>query len=196
MDTRDTVGVHTVAPGVVVSTPIERPDQTMVTEPSPRPQLPLVLATVVLVAAVGLGALVAGVLAGDDGTAVAQPQAQQPADLPAPPDPLTVTVAGPASASVGEPVDFTVTYADGTGIFAGTAEEWGDDVGTSSVQEGECPAAGEAAGPVGDTYRLAHTWTEPGTYTVVLGVHSYTCQGTTAVRETATRTLSLEVAAR
>jgi hypothetical protein len=49
---------------------------------------------------------------------------------------------------------------------------------------------------VGDTYRLAHTWTEPGTYTVVLGVHSYTCQGTTAVRETATQTLSLQVVAR
>jgi hypothetical protein len=196
MDTRDSVDVHTVEPDIVVSTAFAPHDQTMVEVPSPRPRLPLILTTCVLLAGVAVGAAVAGVLAGDDGSAVAQPEAQQPADVAAPPAALTVSVAGPASATVGEPVDFTVTYADGDGIFAGTSAEWGDDVGTSSVREAQCTAAGGPAGAVGDTYRLAHTWTEPGTYTVVLGVHSYTCQGTTAVRETTTQTLSLQVVAR
>jgi hypothetical protein len=107
-----------------------------------------------------------------------------------------VTVDAPASATVGESAEFRVSYTDGSGIFSGTVEEWGDDVGTSSLQQGQCTAASPAAGKLADTYRVSHTWTEPGTYTVVLGVHSYTCRGTSAVLETTQQSVTLQVLAR
>ena len=107
----------------------------------------------------------AAVISGSDDDSVAQPAAQQPADVPAPPAALAVTVDGPASVAVGEPVDFTVTYTDGSGIFSGTSEEWGDGVGTSSLQRGSAaPPPAEPAGSLADTYQVSHTWTEPGTY--------------------------------
>ena len=91
-------------------------------------------------------------------------------------------------------MEFTVTWSDGTGFFSGTSEEWGDGVGTSSVQEGTCPST-QAPGALSDTYGVTHTFTSPGTYTVTLGVHSWTCSGATAVQEQATVVHTVEVAA-
>ena len=78
---------------------------------------------------------------------------------------------------MGEPATITVTYTDGSGIFSGTSEEWGDGVGTSSLQEGRCSATAEPAGSLSDSYQATHRWTEPGTYSLVLGVNTYTCRG-------------------
>ena len=97
---------------------------------------------------------------------------------------------------MGEPATITVTYTDGSGIFSGTSEEWGDGVGTSSLQEGRCTAAAEPAGSLSDSYQVTHRWTEPGTYSLVLGVNTYTCRGTTAVQEKATTMLIVKVLAR
>lgn len=197
MDTRDKVGVRTSEPDVVVSSPVlrveSRGEMTPERSRGARWSLALGVALLLVAAAVGIG--IAAILAGGDAE-IANPASQQPADVPAPPAALAVTVVAPASATVGEPVDFTVTYTDGSGIFAGTVEEWGDGVGTSSLREGACSAAGDAAGPLTDTYQVSHTWTEPGTYTLVLGVHSYTCRGSSAVEETAKKSVTLQVLAR
>jgi len=102
----------------------------------------------------------------------------------------------PASVSVGELATITVTYTDGSGIFSGTSEEWGDGVGTSSLQQGRCSASAAPAGSLSDSYQVKHAWTEPGTYSLVLGVNTYSCRGTTVVQEHTTTMLIVKVLAR
>ena len=194
MDTRDHVEVHTAEPDVVVSTPL--PPAPPIVEPPRSARLPLAIIAVLILLASAVGIAVAAVVSGSGDDSVAQPQSQQPADVPAAPAALAVTADGPASVAVGELATITVTYTDGSGIFSGTSEEWGDGVGTSSVQEGRCSAAAEPAGSLSGSYQLKHTWTEPGTYSLVLGVNTYTCRGTTSVQEQRTTMLIVKVLAR
>jgi hypothetical protein len=195
MDTRDHVEVQTSEPDVVVSSPLP-PASPVMPDPARGTRLPLAIIAVLVLLAAAVGTAVAAVVSGNGDDSVAQPEAQQPADVPAPPAALSVTADGPASVAVGERATITVTYTDGSGVFSGTSEEWGDGVGTSSVQEGRCAAPAEPAGSLSDSYQVRHRWTEPGTYSLVLGVNTYTCQGTTAVQEKATTMLIVKVLAR
>jgi hypothetical protein len=194
MDTRDHVELQTAGPDIVVSSPL--PTASPMLEPARSPRLPLAIFAVLLLLASAVGIAVAAVVSGSDDNSVAQPQSQQPADVPAPPAALSVTADGPASVGVGELATITVTYTDGSGIFSGTSEEWGDGVGTSSLQEGRCSAPAEPAGSLSDSYQVKHRWTEAGTYSLVLGVNTYTCRGTAAVQEHATTMLIVKVLAR
>jgi hypothetical protein len=195
MDTREQLEVQTSEPDVVLSSPLA-PYPPVVLEPARGTRLSLAIIAVVALLASAVGIAVAAVVSGSDDDAVVQPQSQQPAAVPAPPAALSVTADGPASVAVGERARITVTYTDGSGIFSGTSEEWGDGVGTSSLQEGRCSAPAEPAGSLSDSYQVTHRWTEPGTYSLVLGVNTYTCQGTTAVQEHATTMLIVKVLAR
>jgi len=195
MDTRDQVKVKTSEPDVVVSSSLP-PAPPVVLEPPRGPRLPLAIIAVLVLLASAVGIAVAAVVSGSDDDSVATPESRQPADVPAPPAALSVTADGPASVDVGEQATITVTYTDGSGIFSGTSEEWGDGVGTSSLQEGRCSAPAEPAGSLSDSYQVTHRWTEPGTYSLVLGVNTYTCRGTTAVQEKATTMLIVKVLAR
>ena len=196
MTTRENAGVTVSSPDIVVLNSTSPPPAAPTSPPgrsSSRRRAAMIIAALVAVA--GIALVVAALLDGDE-QAVATPVAQVPADAPGAPEPLVVRAEGPASATVGEPVEFRVTYSDGSGTFSGTSEDWGDGVGTSSLREGQCTAADVAPDALSDSYRLSHTWTEPGTYTVTLGVHSYACKGTTAVQDQATQTLTLQVLAR
>jgi hypothetical protein len=195
MDTRGHVKVQTSEPDVVVSSPLP-PAPPMMLEPPRDARLPLAIVAVLILLASAVGIAVAAVVSGSDDDSVAQPKSQQPADVPAPPAALSVTADGPASVAVGERATITVTYTDGSGIFSGTSEEWCDGVGSSSLQQGRCSAPAEPAGSLSDAYQVTHRWTEPGTYSLVLGVNTYTCRGTTAVQESATTMLIVKVLAR
>jgi hypothetical protein len=128
----------------------------------------------------------------DDAVQVSTP----PAAEPVVPAVLSLDVAAPATVVAGQAATFEVTWQDGAGTFMGSTEEWGDDVGTSSLKQGRCDAATTTTdAPANGTFSTVHTWLEPGTYTVKLGVSSYTCQGGQAVVEEAAKTLTVEVVA-
>jgi hypothetical protein len=202
MDTRDHVDVQRSEPDIVVSSsvPPRPPGQPMLLDSPRGARLPLAIITILVLFITAVGIAIAAVVAGNDdsiaGDSVAEPQVQLPAAVPAPPAALSVTADGPASVTVGEQATITGTYSDGSGIFSGTSEEWGDGVGASSVREGRCSATAEVPGALSDSYQMTHRWTEPGTYSLVLGVHTYTCSGTTAVQEKATTLLIVKVLAR
>jgi hypothetical protein len=195
MDTRDQVEVRTSEPDVVVSSPLP-PAPPMVLEEPRGARLPLAIIGVLILLASAVGIAVAAVVSGSDDDSVAQPQSQQPADVPPAPAALSVTADGPASVAVGERATITVTYTDGSGIFSGTSEEWGDGVGTSSLQQARCSAAAAPAESLSGSYQVKHAWTEPGTYSLVLGVNTYTCRGTSTVQEQKTTMLIVKVLAR
>lgn len=143
-----------------------------------------------------LALVVIGVLwfgGGPDGVGTESPAAPANA-APAAPAPLSVQVKAPATVIAGEPARFTVTWADGAGAFSGPTEEWGDGIGVSSEKQQSCPnsAAGAAQG---ETYVVRHTFAEPGTYTVQLGVTTYTCTGADKGTEDASQTLTVQVLA-
>ena len=196
MTTRESAGVQVSGPDIVVLSPLPRAPVDLPLVSGRRPSRRVLL--LIVGALLAVLAIVAVTLAGlaDDEGAVAIPAAEQPVGVPAEPDPLVVRVGEPAAARVGVPVAIDVTYSDGSGIFSGTSEDWGDGVGTSSLREGQCSAAEPVPGLLSDSYRVTHTWTEAGTYTVTLGVHSYACRGTTAVQDQATQTLTVQVLAR
>jgi hypothetical protein len=93
----------------------------------------------------------------------------------------------------GGPAPRTRRGADNDGVFGGTSEEWGDGVGTSSLSESRCEDVAVPAGPAAGTYDLTHTWSEPGTYAVVLGVTTYTCVDGSATEEQVTTPVTVEV---
>jgi hypothetical protein len=202
MDTRNHVGVQSSEglrsePDIVVSSSLPpRPPAPPTLIDSPRAaRLPLAIIAILVLLVSAVGIAIAAVVEGNSDS-VAKPQAQQPAAVPAPPAALSVVADGPASVTVGEQATITVTYSDGNGIFSGTSEEWGDGVGASSVREGRCSATAAVPGALSDSYQLTHRWTVPGTYSLVLGVHTYTCSGTTAVQEQKTTMLIVKVLAR
>ena len=150
--------------------------------------------------ALGLVLAVAGgtwlALRGDDGADVVATDRGAPAAEPAGPAPLTLTVEVPVVVRAGTAARLTVRYEDGEGIFSGSTEDWGDGVGTSSLAQGRCAATGNPAAPASGSYLAAHTWSEPGSYPVTVGVSSYTCVDGAPVEEQATTTLRVEVVAR
>ncbi len=134
-------------------------------------------------------------LGGDDDSQVSTTPgagAQQPAAIA----PLSLTVDPVVGAVAGTPATLVVHYADGTGVFAGSTEEWGDEVGTSSLAEATCPSPSPAATPLQGTYQATHTWAAAGSYPVKVAVSSYTCVDGAPVLEQATTTVTVEVAAK
>jgi len=152
---------------------------------------------------VGLAALLALVLAvtvvlvlvlgGDDQPDVTTrtPAAADPAG----PAALGLTVELPDQVVAGEPASLVVRWTDGEGVFSGSTEEWGDGVGTSSLAQDNCSTTATATQdrPSAGRYTARHTWSEPGTYQVTVGVASYLCEAGTATEEDATTTVSVEV---
>ena len=143
----------------------------------------------VVLAVAGAGWLALGG-AGDDPVVTDRaPAAAGPAVV----EPLTLQVDGPAAVQAGQPAELVVHYQDGKGTFSGSTEDWGDGVGTSSLAQGRCTAAGPPADPTSGSYRATHTWAEPGSYTVSVGVSSYTCVDGAAVEEQASTTVTVVV---
>lgn len=155
-------------------------------------QLVVVLGLALAVAVAGWLALRGGggddaVLATDRGAPVAKQAGTAP---------LSLHVEVPSVVTAGNPAQIVVRYEDGDGVFSGSTEDWGDGVGTSSLAQGRCTAAGTTPAPVDGSYQAVHTWKEPGRYTVSVGVSSYACVDGAPVEEQATTTVKVEVAAR
>ena len=176
-------------PDVVVTTtpPADVPGD------GPRPAQPrrrLVVALAALLALV-LAAVLVSVLVlggGDEPVRATQP----PAAGPVAPAALGMTVEVPDTVVAGQPAEVVIRWTDGEGVFSGTSEDWGDGVGTSSLAQDQCTgvATDRAAA---DTYRVAHTWSEPGSYQVALGVTTYVCTGGSAVQEDVSKTVTVQV---
>lgn len=116
-----------------------------------------------------------------------------PAVQPGPPQPIELSVQAPAAIIAGQAADFTVSWSDGSGIFSGASEDWGEGLGASSRKQGQCDPTAAAPQASEGTYTASHTWEAPGTYTVAFSVASYVCTDGVAVEETATQQVSVEV---
>lgn len=127
--------------------------------------------------------------AGDVVTRSAPPVAALPATVA----PLALTVEVEEPVTAGELARLTVRWTDGSGIFSGSSEDWGDDSGTSSRQVGRCEAATSQPSVVGGAFDVRHTWDEPGTYTVAIAVATYSCESGSSVEEEARTTLTVDV---
>jgi hypothetical protein len=203
MDTKDTRGPQLERLPEIVVTPVrDRPDvdRPVLLTSSPvaavPPERTRLRRAVQLGVALGLVAAVAGggwlAWGSDDGNDVTTdpvPAAAGPAVVA----PLTLQVEPPAGVQTGQPVELVVHYADGKGAFSGSSEDWGDGVGTSSLAQGRCPAAVTPADPTSGSYRATHTWAEPGSYRVSIGVSSYTCVDGAPVEEQASTTVTVVV---
>lgn len=143
-----------------------------------------------------LVAVVAAVLALARGTDEDVVSRSAPAAVqPAAPAPLALAVDATDAVVVGELARFTATWSDGSGIFSGSTEDWGDEIATSSRKQGRC-VTGEAAPPAAaGKYEVGHVWTAPGTYTVALAIASYVCVDGAAVVDEAAETLTVTVLA-
>jgi hypothetical protein len=199
MDIRDTRGpqleqapeiVVSHAPTVAADRPVLIPDADPPRAARSRRWMFAALAALVALVLVLAGWLLLG---GDDDSQVstAPGAGAQPAAIA----PLSLTVDPVVGAVAGTPVTLVVHYADGTGVFAGSTEEWGDEVGTSSLAEATCPSPSPAAAPLQGTYQATHTWAAAGSYPVKVAVSSYTCVDGAPVLEEATTTVTVEVAA-
>ena len=146
------------------------------------------VASGLLIAAAVAGWLVRG---GDDEVVTTPATAPKPAAV----EPLALRVDVPADVVAGQPAALVVHYSDGAGTFSGGTEEWGDEVGASSLTEGRCGTAAVAAGPAAGSYRASLAWSAAGTYTVKVAVSSYTCVDGTPVVEEATTSVTVAVAA-
>jgi hypothetical protein len=151
----------------------------------------------VLVAVAGVGAVSWWVTRPGDVVVVTRPAARAPAPAPAAapraPAALAVTVAAPAAVVAGRAARFVVSYADGSGIFSGSIEDWGE-VGVGAVKQRACSADAAAAGPVRGSYAATHTWRAAGSYPVSFAVTTYSCQDGLASEETRRARLTVVVA--
>jgi hypothetical protein len=197
--------VETTLPDIAVSSrvPVTRSGAPAGPGRLGRPRRPGQLMVVILAAAAVL-AVVAGTawaLQRDDQGVTAPAAAAKPKATPTPAAPaastaLALTVDLPSTVTAGTSAEIVVHYSDALGIFSGTTEDWGDGVGTSSLKQGACGAGAPPARALTGSYTLTHTWEKPGTYTVGLGVGSYTCAGTVATEEQAAKTVSVTVVPR
>ena len=188
-DGRQSLRVQHAADIVVTTTPPPAPE-----DPAPgAPRRTLAIALVAgLVLVLVLTLVLIWVTGGDDDVtarAPSPPAAQEPQQPPA----LSVSVRAPETVVAGQPAEFVVTWSDGSGVLAGSTEDWGDDVGASSVREGRCEASAPAEPAGAGEFAVSHTWAEPGTYAVVLGVTTTTCSGGATVREDASATVDVTV---
>ena len=202
MDIRDTRGpqleqapeiVVSHAPTVAADRPVLIPDADPPRAARSRRWMLACLAALVALVLVLAGWLLLG--GGDDDSQVSTAPgagAQQPVAIA----PLSLTVDPVVGAVAGTPATLVVHYADGTGVFAGSTEEWGDEVGTSSLAEATCPSPSPAAAPLTGTYQATHTWAAAGSYPVKVAVSSYTCVDGAPVLEQASTTVTVEVAAK
>lgn len=155
----------------------------------PRGPLTAAAAVVVALAVVATGAL-ALTRGNDDVVARSVPPA---AVQPAVPQPLGLAVEVPDTLAAGERAQLTVRWTDGSGTFSGSTEDWGDGVATNSRKQGRCEPGTAASPAAAGTYELGHVWSEPGTYTVIVGVATYVCESGTAVEDEAVKTLTITV---
>jgi len=153
----------------------------------------LVIAGLVLVLVLGLVVTIALVLSGAGGGDVVTEGDPPAAVRPAGVAPLGLTVGVLAPVIAGQRARLTVRWTDGSGIFSGSSEDWGDGLGTSSRRQGRCEPATVVPPPAGETFVVRHTWGEPGTYTVGITVAAYVCESGSAVEEEATTTLTVDV---
>jgi hypothetical protein len=161
--------------------------------PSGRSRTVRIIAAVVVL---GLAAaVIAIVMLGGDDAKTSTRLGGQPANR-APSGALAAQVVAPSRVVAGKPARFHVSYTDGKGILAGSFEDWGDGVGTSSVKQANCATSPPTAKALTGTYVVRHVWRDAGTYTVKLGVTSYTCASGKAVMEQSAKTLTVTVAAR
>ncbi|MGH8969161.1 MAG: hypothetical protein ACRDV1_04350 [Actinomycetes bacterium] len=195
MTTRDVPGVEDPSLDVVGSTPAPTPESV---GPVPRRRSTrLRLAAAVGALALAGGAVLAEVAWSGDDTVLATPADRRIDEQPSAavsPGPLRIDVEVPATVVAGRAAGFRVAWSDGDGVLAGSDEDWGDGVGASSMKERPCPAAAEPR-PVRDTFRARHTWTEPGTYTVVIGVTTSTCASGVVMTEQAAKSFAVTVVA-
>ena len=193
MSARQDNGAVVTTPDVVVSTAM--PAQPTAGRGSSRWSWSSgrVLAVAALLAGVA-AAVIAAMATGGEQPLVAEP-ASRPTAGAAGPGPLRLTVHAPTRAVAGQEVVIEVTYTAGDGRFSGSTEDWGDGLGTSSVRVARCDSVPTAPTPLAGSYRLAHTWAEPGTYTVELGATSATCTPTGPVEQQAGERLAIEVVA-
>ena len=201
MDTREGRDLEVQhGPGVVVSTSGEPaidgppPAHPAASTPPARPRRRLVVGLAALLALVlAVIVVLVLVLGGDDEPEVTTrtPAAADPGG----PAPLGLTVEVPDEVVAGQPAELVVRWTDGEGVFSGSTEEWGDGVGTSSLAQDSCAASATATQdrPSAGRYTASHTWAEPGTYRVTIGVASYLCESGTATQEDAQTTVSVEV---
>ena len=182
-------GPDVMAPAMRADAPDGAPDGPLPTPP--RRRLVVALVGMLVLAIVATLALVL-VLGDDDEQTVKA--TTPPADAAAGPAALGLTVQLPETVVAGEEATIVVRWSDGEGLFSGSTEEWGDDVGASSIAQDTCTGV-TTDQPAAGRYAVSHTWAEPGTYQVVLGVATYTCESGTAVTEEASKTVSVEVVA-
>jgi hypothetical protein len=186
-----------VRPRARTKTQLDRPVIVLDDPPAPRPHRRLRRWLAILVPAMLLVGAATWWMAGGDSETAARPAPESPVVAPAvvTPAALTVRVAGPSTAVAGQRASFVVTYSDGSGIFSGSIEDWGD-VGVGAVKQSACRASDPAAAALHGSYPVTHTWRAAGTYPVSFAVTTYTCSGGRASQETQNAQLTVVVAAR
>ena len=201
MDTREGRDLEVQhGPGVVVSTSGEPavdgppPAHPAASTPPARPRRRLVVGLAALLALVLAVIVVLVLILGGDDEPEVTTRTPAAAD-PGGPAPLGLTVEVPDEVVAGQPAELVVRWTDGEGVFSGSTEEWGDGVGTSSLAQDSCAASATATQdrPSAGRYTASHTWAEPGTYRVTIGVASYLCESGTTTQEDAQTTVSVEV---
>jgi hypothetical protein len=80
---------------------------------------------------------------------------------------------------VSEPVQFTVSWDDPSGRYAGSEQRWDDGTTEGSVHVDRCTGT---APPSRGSMVVSHAFTRPGGYQLTFSVTTYTCDGSTETR--------------